>query len=143
MRFLAPALLALLFAACGSRPVPQPATVTAARSDMSKAMAAYADNRYAEARNFFGRALADYKGVDNLGGQAETLVDLADSALQQGDVAAACAYLLNAHDLVKTAALGPLEPRLTLLDAYADLQSGDASGAAAVLDPLLKTAGLP
>jgi hypothetical protein len=129
--------------ACGSRPVPEPATLTAARSDMRKAMAAYADNRYAEARNFFGRALANYKSVDDLGGQAETLVDLADSALLQGDVTAARSYLLNAHGLVQGAALGALEPRLSLLDAYADLQAGDAAGAAAALDALLKTPALP
>jgi hypothetical protein len=110
---------------------------------MSKAMAAYADNRYAEARNFFGRALAEYKSVDNRDGEAETLVDLADSALLQGDVTAARSYLLNAHDVVKAAALGALEPRLALLDAYADLQVGDAAGAAASLDLLLNNTASP
>jgi uncharacterized protein HemY len=110
---------------------------------MSKAMAAYADNRYAEARNFFGRALAEYKSVDNRGAEAETLVDLADSALLQGDVTAARSYLLNVHSLVQAAALGALEPRLALLDAYTDQQAGDAAGAAAGLDVLLKAPALP
>lgn len=143
MRLLTACLLAAVLAACGSRSVPQPATVTATRTAMSKGMEAYADNRYTEARVFFGRALAEYKSVDNRGGEAETLADLADSALQQGDVVAARAYLGEAHGITQAAQLSALEPRLALFDAYADLEAADAPGAAAALDALLKMPGLP
>lgn len=127
-----------LLAACGSAPPPLPQTVTNTRTFMAEAMADYNDNRYAEARNFFGRAYAQYRSVDDLQGQADTLVDLADAALLQGDVAAARGNLKDAHALVDGhAALAALKPRLVLLDAYADLQSGDPIGAAGRLDPLL------
>ena len=110
---------------------------------MTNAMLAYNDNRYAEARTFFGRALMEYRSVDDLAGQGNALVDLADSALQQGDVPAAREYLAEAQTLVDQHQLAALTPRLTLLAAYADLQSGDAQGAATRLDALLANTGTP
>ena len=136
-------LLAGLLASCGSAPPPQPATVVASSGNMGKAMQAYAANRYAEARNFFGRALTEYRGVDDRKGQAETLVDLADSALQQGDVAAARDYLKDARSIAEQDGLSALLPRLTLLDAYGDLQAQDPQTAATRLDKLLQDAAMP
>lgn len=139
-----PALLAAgVLAACGSRPVPQPATVVNSRNAMQNGMTAYADNRYAEARTFFGKALAEYQSVDNRGAQAEALSDLADSALLQGDTNAARSCLTQARAIAEQDKLTRLLPRLTLLDSYADLQSGDPAAAAARLDRLLEAAETP
>lgn len=135
-------LLALI-TACGSVPKQPPATVKNSSASMTNAMLAYNDNRYAEARTFFGRALMEYRSVDDLAGQGNALVDLADSALQQGDAPAAREYLAEAQSLVDQHQLVALAPRLALLGAYADLQSGDAQGAAAHLDTLLGDAGTP
>lgn len=133
-----------LLAACGSPPPPVPQTVTNTRTFMAEAMADFNDNRYAEAREFFGRAYMQYRSVDDLQGQADTLVDLADAALLQGDVDAARGNLKDAHALVDAqATLATLKPRLTLLDAYADLQSGDPTAATGLLDPLLAPNGAP
>ena len=136
-------LLLALMAACGSVPKVPPATVKNSSASMTNAMLAYNDNRYAEARTFFGRALMEYRSVDDLAGQGNALVDLADSALQQGDVPAAREYLAEAQSLVDQHHLVTLVPRLALLGAYADLQSGDAQSAAAHLDTLLGDAGTP
>ena len=136
-------LAALLLAACGSPPPPMPAVVTASKSDMAKAMLAYSDSRYAEARNFFGRALADYRSVDDVEHEVEVLSDLADSALLQGDVDAARGYLDTAGKLADQQHPAPQRPRLTLLSAYADLQSQDPASAAAKLDGLLNDATTP
>lgn len=132
----------LLLAACGSPPPPVPAVVSASKGDMTKAMQAYADNRYAEARNFFGRALADYRSVDDVQHEVEVLSNLADSALLQGDVDAARVYLDTAGKLADQQATG-LNPRLSLLSAYADLQSQDPTAAAQKLDGLLNNATTP
>ena len=137
-------LLALLVAGCGSRPVQVPPAVTQTRTYMANAMLAYSDSRYAEARNFFGRALMQYRSVDDLNGEAEVLIDMADCALLQGDVPAARDYLAEAGSLVTDhKSLTALAPRLTLLDAYADLQTPDPAGAAARLDALLDDAAIP
>src|SRR5579859_7891879 len=136
--------VATVLTACGSAPPPVPQTVANTRTFMAEAMADYNDNRYAEARAFFGRAYAQYRSVDVLQGQADTLEELADAALLQGDVAAARGNLKDAHGLVDShAMLAALRARLTLLDAYADLQSGDPTAAAGHLDPLLAPNGAP
>ncbi len=136
--------IASLLTACGSPPPPVPQTETNTRTFMAEAMADYNDNRYAEAREFFGRAYMQYRSVDDLQGQADALVDLADAALLQGDVAAARGNLKDAHALVDGhATLAAVKPRLTLLDAYADLQSGDPSSATGRLDPLLAPNAAP
>jgi hypothetical protein len=143
MRRLLLPLLCLLVTACGSRPVQTPAAVTDTRSFMAKAMQAYDDNRYAEARSFFGRALMEYRSVDDLQGQAQTLIDLADSALLQGDVPAARDYLAEVRALAARPALSALAPRVTLLSTYADLQSADPGSAATALDGLLNDGTTP
>ena len=132
-----------LMAACGSVPKAPPATVKNSSASMTNAMLAYDDNRYAEARTFFGRALMEYRSVDDLAGQGNALVDLADSALQQGDAPAAREYLAEAQTLLEQHQLTALAPRLALLAAYGDLQSGDAQGAATRLDTLLNDATTP
>ncbi len=137
------ALCAALLAACGSAPPPVPPTVTNTRNFMAEGMADYGDNRYADARSFFGRAYMQYRSVDDLQGQADALTDLADSALLQGDVPAARQNLDDAHALVEAhASLAALKPRLALMDAYADLQSGDPATAASLLDGVLAESGV-
>lgn len=144
MRRLAPLLLALLAAGCGSRPVQAPAAVSSTRGFMTNAMLAYQDSRYVEARNFFGRALAEYRSVDDLDGETQTLIDMADCALLQGDVGAARGYLGEARGLVEVhPELAGLKPRVTLLDAYGDLEAPDPAAAAGKLDGLLNDPATP
>ncbi|MGH7193372.1 MAG: hypothetical protein ACREJM_07530, partial [Candidatus Saccharimonadales bacterium] len=63
-RFTPALCVAAVLTACGSRPLPQAAAVTDTRDAMSLGMQAYADNRYLEARNYFERALIQYRSVD-------------------------------------------------------------------------------
>lgn len=136
-------VLTASLAACGSKPVQQPATVSNAQRFMASGMQAYQDNRYAEARNFFGRAFMEYRSVDNLDREADALTDLADAALQQGEVKAARGHLAQARSLLATHPVSGLAARLALLESYADLQSQDPAAAAAKLDGLLADASAP
>ncbi|HEX6549250.1 MAG TPA: tetratricopeptide repeat protein [Gammaproteobacteria bacterium] len=143
MRF-APALCVVAtLTACGSKPLPQAATVTSSRDAMSLGMQAYADNRYLEARNYFERALIQYRSVDDRNGQLDALVDLADSALGQGEYATARTYLANADSILASGTFTTIAPHVALLHAYADLQAGEHTGAAARLDKLLADSKLP
>lgn len=135
--------LAAALAACGSKPVLPPATVANSQSFMASGMQAYQDNRYAEARNFFGRAFMEYRSIDDQEHEAHALTDLADAALQQGDVTAARENLKQAHAILDAHPVAGLAARLTLLEAYADLQSQDPVAAAAALDGLLNDAATP
>lgn len=135
-------ILAML-PACGSKPPVQPAVITNSHDAMTLGMQAYADNRYLEARNYFERALVQYRSVDDRDGQLDALVDLADSALAQGEYAAARAYLADADTALADGGSSTTAPHVALLHAYADMQAGDDTQAAARLDKLLGTDGTP
>ena|SRR5579859_4336795 len=135
--------LGTLLAACGSKPVQPPAVVSQSQSFMASGMQAYNDNRYTEARNFFGRAFAEYRSVDDLDREADALIDLADAALQQGDVQAARDDIKQARAVLALHPIAGLPIRLTLLEAYADLQSQDPASAIAALDQLVRDATAP
>ena len=143
IRFAVLSVLAAALAGCGSKPVLPPATVANSQNFMASGMQAYQDNRYAEARNFFGRAFMEYRSVDDQEHEAHALTDLADAALQQGDVTAARENLRQARAILDAHPVAGLAPRLSLLDAYADLQAQDPAAAATVLDGLLNDASTP
>lgn len=136
-------ILALLLTACGSRPVRQPQVVVDARSNMALGMQAYRNDNYVEARNFFSRTLGEYRSVDARTGELDSLIDLADSALGQGEYAAARDYLSDAGRITAHGGFAVLEPRMALLETYADMQAGDNRQAAAGLDALLNNSATP
>lgn len=136
-------LVAVLLSACGSRPVRQPQVLTNSRSDMTLGMQAYEDNNYAEARNFFSRALGEYQSVDDRAGALDALIDLADSALGQGEYAAAQTYLQDADAITANENFATLKPHIALLTAYTHMQAGENQKAAAQLDTLLNDPATP
>lgn len=133
----------ILLVACGSKPVPQPAAVTHSQDAMTLGMQAYADDRYIEARGYFERALVEFRSVDNLEGQLDALVDLADSALGQGEYAAAREYLAQADSILAGGQVQTIAAHVALLQAYADLQAGNTTQAVARLDKLLADPDIP
>ena len=138
---LLPTLSAALLAACGSKPVLPPATVSNSQNFMATGMAAYQDNRYTEARSYFGRALMEYRSVDDQEHEADALLDLADSSLQQGDVKMGREEIAQARTVLASRPVPGLPARLALLEAYADLLDKDPAGAIAVLDALQADSG--
>jgi len=136
-------LLALLLTACGSRPTRQPVVVMDSESDMALGMRSYQDNDYMQARNYFARALAQYRSVDQRADELNALIDLADSALGQGEYMAARDYLGEADKLAANGNFAALRAHVALLTAYADMQAGDAQPAAAQLDALLNDPTTP
>ena len=140
-RLLPLTLSAALLAACGSKPVLPPATVSNSQNFMATGMAAYSDNRYTEARSYFGRALMEYRSVDDQEHEADALLDLADASLQQGDVKMGREEIAQARAVLASHPVPELPARLTLLEAYADLLDQDPTGAAAKLDSVQADAG--
>ncbi|HSN18955.1 MAG TPA: hypothetical protein VLV87_12200 [Gammaproteobacteria bacterium] len=136
-RLVTLAALSLALAACGSKPVLPPPVVSQTQNFMAKGMLAYNDNRYAEARGWFGRAFAEYRSVDDQDREVDALTDLADAALQEGDVPSARDSIKQARDILATHPVAGLPERLSLLEAYADLESQDPASAIVVLGPLL------
>ena len=143
MRLLALTLSTAVLAACGSKPVVPPPVVSDSQTFMASGMAAYNDNRYTEARSFFGRAFMEYRSVDDQEHEADALTDLADAALQQGDVSAAREQIRQARAVLASHPVTGLAAQLTLLEAYTDLLDKDPASAITLLDVLLADAGAP
>lgn len=143
MRILALTLSTAVLAACGSKPVVPPPVVGDSQTFMASGMAAYEDNRYTEARSFFGRAFMEYRSVDDQEHEADALTDLADAALQQGDVGAARDQIKQARAVLASHPVAGLPAQLTLLEAYTDLLDNDPASAITLLDALLADAGVP
>jgi uncharacterized protein HemY len=118
-----------------------PPVVSDSQSFMASGMAAYADNRYTEARSFFGRAFMEYRSVDDQEHEADALTDLADAAVQQGDVAAARDQIKQARAVLASQTVAGLPAQLTLLEAYTDLLDKDPASAITLLDGLQADAG--
>ncbi|MHB8405310.1 MAG: tetratricopeptide repeat protein [Gammaproteobacteria bacterium] len=112
-------------------------------NDMALGMRAYQDTDYTQARNYFARALAQYRSVDARDGELNALIDLADSALGQGEYMAARDDLGEAHKLAVNGNFAALGPHIALLTTYADMQAGDTQPAAAQLDALLNDPTTP
>jgi tetratricopeptide (TPR) repeat protein len=140
-RLLSVTLCTALLAACGSKPVLPPATVSNSQTFMATGMAAYNDNRYTQARSYFGRALMEYRSVDDQEHEADAFLDLADASLQQGDVKMGREEIAQARAVLASHPVAGMPARLTLLEAYADLLDKDPSSAITSLDALLADAG--
>jgi tetratricopeptide (TPR) repeat protein len=142
-RVLTLTLSAAVLAACGSKPVVPPPVVSNSQTFMASGMAAYDDNRYTEARSFFGRAFMEYRSVDDQEHEADALTDLADAALQQGDISSARDQITQARAVLASHPVAGLPVRLTLLEAYTDLLDKKPTDAATLLDGLLNDAATP
>jgi tetratricopeptide (TPR) repeat protein len=142
-RLLTVTLSAAVLAACGSKPVVPPPVESHSQTIKASGMAAYDDNRYTEARSFFGRAFMEYRSVDDQEHEADALSDLADAGLQQGDVTAARDQISQARAVLASHPLPDVAARLRLLEATADLLDRDPGGAATVLDGLLNDGAAP
>jgi tetratricopeptide (TPR) repeat protein len=123
--------------------VQPPTTVSNSQTFMASGMAAYNDNRYTEARSYFGRAFMEYRSVDDQEHEADALTDLADAGLQQGDSSAARDQLRQARAVLASHPLPEVAARLTLLEAYADALDKDPGSAITALDGLLGDTSAP
>ena len=141
VRLLSLMLCAALLAACGSKPVLPPATVSNSQTFMATGMAAYNDNRYTQARSYFGRALMEYRSVDDQEHEADAFMDLADASLQQGDVKMGREEITEGRAVLASHPVPGLPARLSLLEAYADLLDRDPTSAITILDALQTDAG--
>ena len=137
LRLLSLLVSTAVLAACGSKPVVPPPVVSNSQTFMATGMAAYNDNRYVEARVYFGRAFVQYRSVDDLEHEADALTDLADAAIQQGDTASAREQIRQARAVLAAHPVAGLPARLNLLEAYTDLVDRDPASAITLLDALL------
>jgi tetratricopeptide (TPR) repeat protein len=133
------ALLAML-SACGSnKPLPAEA-VSAPQDALRMGMQSYEDAQLIAATQLFGKALVQYRSIDDARGQVVALMDLADVALVLGEHAHAKAHLDEAARLVQRDRLTQFATHLALLECQRAAQAGDATTARAQCEAALAAA---
>lgn len=84
-RFMLPALIATVLAACGSKPPANNAAATFAQASMQRGSNAFVHGDLAGARHEYTRALNVYESLDDVKGRAGALLSLSRIASQSGN----------------------------------------------------------
>ena len=137
-RPLAVALVAALsLAGCGSNKPPPAEAVSAPQDALRMGMQSYEDAQFIAATQLFGKALVQYRSIDDARGQVVALMDLADVALVLGEHARARAHLEEASRIVQRDRLAQFATHLALLECQRAAQAGDAATARAQCEAAL------
>jgi predicted small lipoprotein YifL len=136
-RLAAVALLAFLLAGCGSNKPPPPEAVAAPLDALRLGLQSYDDAQFVAATQLFGKALVQYRSVDDSRGQVIALLNLADVALVLGEHARAGAHLAEAARIVERDRLPGFGAQLSLMQCQALAQAGDAAAAKPRCDAVL------
>jgi tetratricopeptide (TPR) repeat protein len=131
------AALVLALGGCGSNKPPPAEAISAPQDALRMGMQSYEDAQFIAATQLFGKALVQYRSIDDARGQVVALMDLADVALVLGEHARAAAHLAEAERIVQRDRLARFAAHLALLKCQQLAQAGDAAGARAQCEAAL------
>jgi ATP/maltotriose-dependent transcriptional regulator MalT len=127
---------------CGSNKPPPPPAVAVPLDALRLGIQSYDDQQFVAATQLFGKALANYRSVDDSRGQAIALLNLADVALVLGEHQRASGHLAEAERVIQRDKVPGFEARLPLLQCQALAQAGDAAAARARCEAVLAQEGI-
>jgi len=134
-----PALLlaTLLLGGCSSVSDTRPEVVRTSERYLQQGVEAYGNSDYVTATDFFSKALAQYRSIDDLNGILFSRINLAETGMAAGAYTAVQRQLEEAERIVDTLGSSEYEPRLRLLSAQSYWHEGDREKALEALQPLL------
>jgi tetratricopeptide (TPR) repeat protein len=127
----------LALSSCGSNKPPPAEALSAPQDALRMGMQSYQDAQFIAATQLFGKALVQYRSIDDARGQVVALMNLADVALVLGEHARAAAHLAEAERLVQRDRLAQFAAHLALMKCQQGAQAGDAAGARAQCEAAL------
>lgn len=131
-------LLALiLLTACSGVSDTRPEVIRKSERYLKQGVEAYGNSDYVAATDFFTRALAHYRSIDDLEGTLFSHINLAETAMAAGAYDAVRQQLSDADRVAKTLGKTEYEPRLNLLWAQSYWREGLKDKALDTLSPLL------
>jgi tetratricopeptide (TPR) repeat protein len=131
-------LLALmLVSACSSVSDTRPEVIRKSERYLEQGVEAYNNSDYPTATDFFSRALAHYRSIDDLNGVLFSHINLAETAMAAGSYDAVAHQLSEADRIIRTLGASEHAPRLTLLWAQSHWRQGRKEKALELLAPLL------
>ncbi|HEX9802546.1 MAG TPA: tetratricopeptide repeat protein [Gammaproteobacteria bacterium] len=130
-------LALLLVSACSSVSDTRPEVIRTSERYLEQGVEAYNNSDYPAATDFFSRALASYRSIDNLDGILFSHINLAETAIAAGSYDALRKQLSDAERVIRALGASEHEPRLTLLWAQSHWRQGRRENALELLEPLL------
>lgn len=131
-------LLAMtLVAACSSVSDTRPELIRKSERYLEQGVEAYSNSDYVAATDYFTRALAHYRSIDDLNGVLFSHINLAETAMAAGSYDAVRQQLSDADHIIRTLGTSEHEPRLALLWAQSYWHEGRKEKALGTLSPLL------
>lgn len=132
-----PLLAMCLLAACSGVSDTRPEVIRKSERYLEQGVEAYGNSDYVAATDFFTRALAHYRSIDDLNGILFSHINLAETALSAGAYDAVRQQLSDADRVVRTLGETGYQPRLALLWAQSYWRDGEEERALAALSSLL------
>lgn len=130
-------LLTLLLGACSTVSDQRPEPIRKSEYYLEHGVSAYSDSDYVAASDFFSKALAHYRSIDDTTGILLSRINLAETALASGNFSAALKNIEAAERTASSEEYREYQPRLTLLRAQTHWRSHEKEKALALLESLL------
>jgi len=122
---------------CSSVSDTRPEVLRTSERYLQQGVEAYGNSDYVSATDFFSKALAQYRSIDDLHGILFSRINLAETAMAAGSYTAVEHQLEAAERIVKTLGGSEYQPRLELLRAQSFWHEEKKEQALAALSPLL------
>jgi tetratricopeptide (TPR) repeat protein len=129
--------LALLLGACSTVSDQRPEPIRKSEYYLEHGVSAFSDSDYVAASDFFSKALAHYRSIDDTTGTLLSRINLAETALASGNFSAALENIKAAETTANAEHYRDYQPRLTLLRAQTHWRSHEKEQALALLENLL------
>jgi tetratricopeptide (TPR) repeat protein len=132
-----PLLLLLSLGGCGTVSDQRPEPIRKSEYFLEHGVTAFSDSDYVAATDFFRKALAHYRSIDDTTGVLLSRINLAETALASGNFAAALEQIEAAERIADGEPYREYRPRLALLRAQTHWRADEGQKALALLQPLL------
>lgn len=137
MRFILPLLFLSVISGCSTISDERPEPIRKSEYYLEHGVNAFEESRFIDAADFFRKALAHYRSIDNSTGILLSRINLAETSLALGNFKLAHAEIRQAQKIEESILTSEYRDRLSLLQAQVYWRAGKRSESLDLLEPLL------
>ncbi|MCW8841726.1 MAG: hypothetical protein OQK96_12245 [Gammaproteobacteria bacterium] len=130
-------LLGVVLSGCGSVSDTRPEVLRKSEYYLEHGVTAYGNSDYATATDFFTKALAHYRSIDDTHGMLQSLINLAETAMATGNARAALQHLDQAEQAAQRSEPPRYLDRLRMMRAQLYWREREQEKVEPLLQPLL------
>ena len=135
--YLLSPLLLIILSACSSISDERPEPIRKSEYYLEHGVSAFANSDYVTATDFFSKALAHYRSIDNTTGILLSRINLAETSLASGNFSASEQNIKMAESIVQHENYAEYRPRINLLHSQIHWKKKEQSEALQQLQTLL------